>query len=445
MSIAVAFDLPFAEAVAALQARRAVLPDDWYMMPARAKKQAFSIAGLTALDQIEGVRDKLAEILRQGGSFKDFQEHAATLDWKVTPANLETIYRNAVQTAYNAGAWERFERGKANRPFLMYSAVDDSRTRPAHQAISGIIRPVDDAFWLDHSPPLGHRCRCRLLALTAAQAQARSRGANQGLNKAVTPEMTADGPDWGSKPAPLTASPSTPPALDSLEKKKLAAAPASVQAGYAARPVPAAAGRVSDALLLPKSGIAKKAAEAVLAEIDAIHSVDPLPPIPVVNSTAHTSKYIYTLPTFSAKQISITKLAAEPELSAAHEIGHFIDHQSINGQRGFASKHDPLLEEWRTAVSNSKAAAGLMDNAKNGTKLQRDNAIYYLKTHEAWARAYAQYIAERGGNAKMKEQLAAILRDTGNPRNQYRQWEADDFKPIAQAIDALFVKLGWLK
>lgn len=197
--VSLAFNLPFTDAIESLSSRRVVLPDDYWMMPAAARKEAFMLMGLSDLDQVAAVRDKMTNILKTGGSLKDLQNYAATLDWDITPDHLETIYRNSVQTAYNAGAWKRFERGKANRPYLMYSAVNDSRTRPAHRAISGIIRPVDDPFWHDHSPPLGHRCRCRLLALTAAEAEARS-GGSQGLNKAVTSEMVADGPSWGRKP-----------------------------------------------------------------------------------------------------------------------------------------------------------------------------------------------------------------------------------------------------
>ena len=218
MAVSLAFNLPFADAIASLQARRVVLPDDWYMMPATARKQTFTITGLSGLDQIAAVRDKMAAILTEGKSFKEFQAFAATLDWDVTPAHLETIYRNAVQTAYNAGAWKRFERGKLDRPYLMYSAVNDSRTRPVHRALSGIIRPVDDPFWHSHSPPLGHRCRCSLIALSADQARARSGGDNQGLNKAVTPDMVADGPDWGRKPTQWDAT------LAKLETQKLAQA-----------------------------------------------------------------------------------------------------------------------------------------------------------------------------------------------------------------------------
>jgi SPP1 gp7 family putative phage head morphogenesis protein len=196
--LALSFNLPFSEAIDALRARRVMLPDDYYMMPAVVRRDAFMISGLGSLDQVEAVKEKLATILEKGQSLQDFKAFAPTLDWDVTPAHLETIYRTAIQTAYNAGAWKSFERGKLSRPYLMYSAVNDSRTRPAHRALSGIIRPVDDPFWDSHSPPLGFNCRCGLIALSAKDAEARSLG-GQGLNKPVTEAMQSDA-GFGHKP-----------------------------------------------------------------------------------------------------------------------------------------------------------------------------------------------------------------------------------------------------
>lgn len=78
------------------------------------------------------------------------------------------------------------------------AAVNDSRTRPAHRALDGIIRPVDDPFWRTHSPPAGHNCRCRLIQIDAEQAEIRSRD-GRGLNQPETPEMQPD-EGWGRKP-----------------------------------------------------------------------------------------------------------------------------------------------------------------------------------------------------------------------------------------------------
>ncbi len=196
----IAFDLPFDEAIEAARARKSVLPDAYYhQLPAEARRLAFTVSGLTALDQVQGVLDRMGRHIEDGGTFADFKRLAASQPWELPKHRLETIFRNAVQTAYGAGHWRRFEETKDDQPYLMYDAVNDSRTRPAHRALDGIIRPVDDPFWLTHSPPMGHNCRCTLIQLDAEQAEIRSRN-GRGLNQPETPEMRGDDDGWGRRP-----------------------------------------------------------------------------------------------------------------------------------------------------------------------------------------------------------------------------------------------------
>lgn len=213
--LAFSFTLPFSDAIAAAKSRGVMLPDEYYgQIPLEKRRETFSVSNLTRLDQVQGVLDKLTDHLQQGGTLRQFQDWAKTQDFNLSPHRLETIYRNGVQTAYNAGQWRAFEQHKKRRPYLMYDAINDSRTRPAHQALDNIIRPVDDPFWASHSPPLGHRCRCSLLSLSETQAQARSRD-GKGLSKPETPEMQADNEGWGRKPTQWDDT------LNRIEKTKL--------------------------------------------------------------------------------------------------------------------------------------------------------------------------------------------------------------------------------
>ena len=45
-------------------------------------------------------------------------------------------------------------------PNLRYQAVGDENTRDSHRALSGIIKPITDAFWDKFYPPIDYRCRC---------------------------------------------------------------------------------------------------------------------------------------------------------------------------------------------------------------------------------------------------------------------------------------------
>lgn len=152
------FLLPFDEAIEAAKKRGVKLPDDYYSLPMEKRRESFTVAGLAELDQVQAVKDALDKHLATGGTLGEFQRWAKAQDFGIPRHRLETIYRNSVQTAYNAGHWRNFEEHEDSRGYLMYDAINDGRVRPAHKALDGIIKPVGDPFWASHSPPLGHRC-----------------------------------------------------------------------------------------------------------------------------------------------------------------------------------------------------------------------------------------------------------------------------------------------
>lgn len=193
----ISFNVPWQDAIDQAQSRGVVLPEAYYALPDELKGQAQTISGMTRLDQIQRVQDAMTARLKDGGTFAQFQKEAAEIDHGLNKNHLDLVFRNAVQNAYQAGHWRNFEANKSSRGYLMYSSINDGRTRPAHRALSGIIRPVDDAFWATHSPPCGHRCRCTLISMTEAQAKARS-PSGEGLNKA-SEGLSAD-KGWGYKP-----------------------------------------------------------------------------------------------------------------------------------------------------------------------------------------------------------------------------------------------------
>jgi SPP1 gp7 family putative phage head morphogenesis protein len=87
-------------------------------------------------------------------------------NWRV-----ETIFRTNVQTAYNVGKFKQQKESGAK--YLMYDAVDDSRTRPTHAALDGKVFPADDAIWQKWYPPNGFRCRCTTRGMSEAELKAR--------------------------------------------------------------------------------------------------------------------------------------------------------------------------------------------------------------------------------------------------------------------------------
>jgi len=193
----IGFNVPFYEAIKAAQQRKVVLPETYYgELQGLARQQAFSISGLASLDQLTIVRNSLAAKLQSGQTFRQWQKDITESGVLDLPRHrrLDNIFRTNIQSNYNRGRWERFVAVKDTQPYLMYDAINDSRVRPSHLAMDGIIRPVGDNFWNTHAPLNGYRCRCRLISLNERQAQARS-GDGTGLNKGVNAEVMQ--PDKG--------------------------------------------------------------------------------------------------------------------------------------------------------------------------------------------------------------------------------------------------------
>lgn len=190
----------FREAIRAAEARNVVLPDIYYgQLQGIARQLAFSIAGVASYDQLKAVNDSLIKALSEGRTLKQWQSEMAVKDLNLPKYRLENIFRTNLQSNYQAGHWEQILRNTHRRPYILYDAINDSRTRPAHRAMDGIIRPFDDPFWQTHTPPNGYQCRCGVIALTEAQAKARSKD-GAGLNKPV--DETAMQPDKGWDTSP---------------------------------------------------------------------------------------------------------------------------------------------------------------------------------------------------------------------------------------------------
>jgi len=218
--LSLSFNLPFAEAIEQAKARKVMLPQAYYDLPAEKRAQAFTVGRMATLDQIQAVLNALTQHMEQGVSLQAFKKQAESMNLGLSPGKINLVFRNAVQTAYNAGSWRNFEAHQSSRPLLMYDAVNDRRTRPAHRAMDGIIRPVGDAFWASHSPPCGHCCRCKLISLTEDEA-----GRRGGVTQQIPAGAQAD-QGWGYKPTQQTE------ALKRIEAQKVAKAEPVIQAAY---------------------------------------------------------------------------------------------------------------------------------------------------------------------------------------------------------------------
>lgn len=168
--------LTFRDAVTFASGRRVVLPTEYYgRLQGQQRALAFSIAGVAQRDQLQGVLDSLNQVLSKGMTFAEWKASVkgGQIGLGLPNHRLDNIFRTNLQTAYSSGHYKQQQGNKQNRPYLMYDAVNDSRTRPSHLRLDNVIRPIDDPFWATYTPPNGYRCRCSTIALTEAQARAR--------------------------------------------------------------------------------------------------------------------------------------------------------------------------------------------------------------------------------------------------------------------------------
>ncbi len=148
--------------------------------------QAFVVAKMLRADLLQEVHSQVLAAVKEGITLEEFKKRLVPYlqkeGWwgqkKVgdqvvqlgSPERLKVIYDTNVRQAYAAGQWERFERTKADLPFLLYGLGPSRRHRVTHAGWAGTILPVDDPWWNTHAPMNGWGCKCWLRQLTRAMA-----------------------------------------------------------------------------------------------------------------------------------------------------------------------------------------------------------------------------------------------------------------------------------
>lgn len=143
---------------------------------------AFTVAKAMELDVLQALYDALDAAIADGQTYQSFkkglQPKLQQLGWwgrkdatdpltgevrevqLGSPRRLKTIYNANLRTARAAGQWDRIERTKKLRPYLLYRLGPSREHRLDHLRWDGLILPVDHPFWQTHYPPNGWGCKC---------------------------------------------------------------------------------------------------------------------------------------------------------------------------------------------------------------------------------------------------------------------------------------------
>jgi len=185
---------------------------NWQDTWQEAQARAFTVAKVTRLDVLNDIRSGVLESLEKGKTERWFEKElqpvleakgwwgkrfvvdgdgAAQAVQLGSPQRLRTIFRTNLQTAYMAGRWQDMVRNAQGRPYWMYVAVMDSKTRPSHAAMHGKVYRWDDPIWLTHYPPCGFNCRCRIRALSERQLRRLKLTVSSSADQLVTKTVQA--------------------------------------------------------------------------------------------------------------------------------------------------------------------------------------------------------------------------------------------------------------
>jgi SPP1 gp7 family putative phage head morphogenesis protein len=147
----------------------------------------FMVAGVAQADVLQLFKGEIDKALASGSSLADFAKavrpELVKKGWwgdieitdpssgeirttRFDAARLQLIYDTNLRQSYAAGRWADIERTKKTKPFITYRTMRDERVRTSHRPWDGLVLPVDDAFWAEHYPPNGWRCRCRAYSIS---------------------------------------------------------------------------------------------------------------------------------------------------------------------------------------------------------------------------------------------------------------------------------------
>lgn len=165
--------IPFDDAITFLRDKTKLPTRTWTDLWQGMHGRAFVVAGAVKPQLVADFHNAITKAIEEGSTLqqfrKDFDKIVAEHGWTYNGSRgwrSAVIYNTNLRMAHSAGRWAQIQRVKTRRPFLRYSAVLDSRTRPEHRDWHDTVLTVDDEFWRTHTPPNGWNCRCTIQSLS---------------------------------------------------------------------------------------------------------------------------------------------------------------------------------------------------------------------------------------------------------------------------------------
>jgi SPP1 gp7 family putative phage head morphogenesis protein len=166
---------PYSAALQWFRGKQVLSRASFEQLSVRAKRRAFTVAGMARDDMLEAVHAELLRQVQDGADLRTFRQFAKdrleSAGWTpANPSHVETIYRTNVMGAYSAGRHAEMTQPAvlAARPYWQFVGVDDARTRPTHRAVHRKVFRASDPLFQKIYPPMGYCCRDRVRSLSQA-------------------------------------------------------------------------------------------------------------------------------------------------------------------------------------------------------------------------------------------------------------------------------------
>jgi SPP1 gp7 family putative phage head morphogenesis protein len=372
--------------------------------------------------------------------------HHAALNKKILPANHPFWLNHTPPWEFNcrcdcvvltADEVDELKAAEANKPEEDKLVMPEAQLREIERN-QRIVKPGGQGF-LDIRTPreregTGYEWRPAEDALSIDQILDRYTPAErQAFTDFAARQKLEDGRsllEWWKDGTPAAAVPVRPPA----------AAPAPAIPAPAPGPAPAApvlATRqtpVSKGLPVKATGTVGKAWKTTLAEIDKIHDDGVLPGFPATRAAKDANHLGVYHP--SKRKLALKDGGPWMHLTAAHEIGHYLDHQALGTPGRYASQQPGHPAH---AVVDLLLGTPTVATIR-GSGISPKRRAYFTSRVEVWARAYAQFVAEESGQADLSADLVRVSASV----EPWRQWTAAEFAPARAAIRDMFQKKGWM-
>lgn len=137
---------------------------DWETVRAM-KNNTYVFSAAKTFQQINDMTNALFDKNGMARPFRLFEKDAQKIFDTYNKTWLKAEYATAKEAGRAAKRWNRIQETADIYPYLEYRTRRDSRVRPEHAEIDGVLLPVTDPFWDTHTPPNGWGCnnRCRLI------------------------------------------------------------------------------------------------------------------------------------------------------------------------------------------------------------------------------------------------------------------------------------------